>query len=434
MNYVALFALVAVTYVRPAEIVQFLLATPIYLVTISATTLVSIPAILDQFKASRFRENRVLICALALLPTIVCSLVFNGERGLVVSAIDEFSRVILVYLIVVGALTTPARFNAFLGWVVVCIASMALIAILDFQGVIDLPLLDSIMLDGVDDPTTDSVATRRLQYSGLFNNPNAMSRVLVTGTMIAIYLVTDKKRALLAPFWLAMIGIFLQALILTKSRGGLLGFFAGMGILFAGRIGFKWAVPLGLVAMPAALVLFGGGRQTEFSAADGTGQHRIQLWQEGMGLLQASPLFGIGINQYYEHFHYVAHNSFVHTFVELGTIGGCLYVGLFYFSIEELLRYRKMRDQIEDPDLRRACPYVLALIGSEAVGMLSISNAYSPVTYLLLGIISSYLNLVRQQPGIEVKRFDGRSLRNLIGVGLLVLLGLNLFIKFSVRY
>jgi O-antigen ligase len=245
--------------------------------------------------------------------------------------------------------------------------------------------------------------------------------------------MTDPKMRLVSPLWLGMIGLFGFTLVQTKSRGGFLGLMCGLAILFVSKYGLKRGIPLVILGAPI-LLLVAGGRQTEMSADVGTAAHRISLWDAGLNELVDTKFLGIGMNRYGEAAHgYVAHNSFVHAYVELGLIGGSFYAGMFYYLISTLWSMRKSEVHIEDPELRRIRPFVLAIVCAEAVGMLSISRCYIAMTYTLLGIGATYIDLARNYPGIEAPRVNGKWLKTLavVGVGFFVIIyG---YVKFKMR-
>ena len=59
----------------------------------------------------------------------------------------------------------------------------------------------------------------------------------------------------------------------------------------------------------------------------------MQLWYAGLVEMKRFPLFGIGAGMYPDFVDgRVAHNSFVHAFVELGIFGGVIFLGAFWFA------------------------------------------------------------------------------------------------------
>jgi putative inorganic carbon (hco3(-)) transporter len=246
--------------------------------------------------------------------------------------------------------------------------------------------------------------------------------------------MTDPKRRVAAPFWLGLAGMLGYALLMTKSRGGFLGLLAGLSTLLVARFGVKRAI-LPAVALTSAILLLVGGRQTDLSTDEGTGHQRIEIWEAGLELLRQSPAFGIGQDNYLERVGIVAHNSFVQGFVELGYLGGTLFVGAYGLAIAALWRLGADRERIEEeePGLARLRPFLLAILGAEVVGQLSITRTYTLSTYLPLGLATAYLRLVSAIPGVRTPRCTPRVFAAVAALGLVVLAAFFLFVRIKLR-
>src|SRR5262249_15209231 len=154
------------------------------------------------------------------------------------------------------------------------------------------------------------------------------------GILTCLYFTGDVRQGMPRFAWLAPIGLFGYALKLTQSRGGLLGATASLFILGCARYGWKKATVAAAITVPLLLAV-AGGRQADFNLdEEDTGQARIQLWGEGFALFKQSPVFGIGAERYREEVGQVAHNSFVHAYVETGLLGGTLFVGMFSCALQ----------------------------------------------------------------------------------------------------
>ena len=105
-------------------------------------------------------------------------------------------------------------------------------------------------------------------------------------------------------------------------------------------------------------------------------------------MLKSHPFTGVGFDQYTEYNHAVAHNSFVHTFAELGFTGAFIFVGMFYW-------YFKGLALIPDTNAEFA-PWRRALLTS-AVGMCTcawfLSRQYVAIFYVLLALGAAAINL-----------------------------------------
>jgi O-antigen ligase len=224
------------------------------------------------------------------------------------------------------------------------------------------------------------------------------------GSILCLFGLGDKQLGLARVGWLAPLALFLVTLVLTKSRGGMIGFVAACGVLSYLRFG-KWkTLALACVAIPALVAL--GGRQTDMAGglSKGTGEQRVELWYDGLNALKQCPVFGIGAGQYPEYVHgRVAHNAFVHAYVELGLLGGTLFVGAFWFVGLSLW---KLRDQlgrqfkfVAAATVRRLDPYSLAILCGSSAALMSLSRTYVIPTYLVVGIGSACC-LQSQREGI----------------------------------
>jgi O-antigen ligase len=170
---------------------------------------------------------------------------------------------------------------------------------------------------------------------------------------------------------------------------------------------------LALVLLPALALVF-AGRQTNFELGAGdTAQERIRLWSEGFSeLLRGNPLTGIGAGEYAEVCDQVAHNSFVHGYVELGLIGGGLFLCAFYLAVWGLHSVRRSPAVTKRRGLAQLQPYIFAMVVGYAAGAFSLSRNYIVPTYLILGLATAFLGMA-QWSSTRSGRLDGRLLRRL---------------------
>src|SRR5262249_51675678 len=168
--------------------------------------------------------------------------------------------------------------------------------------------------------------------------------ILVFGTLCCLYQATFVGSWLLKGLWVLPIGLFVYALVLTQSRGGLLGLLAAGSALVGTKYGWRRAIPLLAICVPAAVFAI-GGRPSNINISYGdTRSGRVLLWSAGFTELFRHPLlvvFGIGAGEYSEVVGADAHNSFVHAYVDLGLIGGTFFLGAFVLSIWLLIRVRQ---------------------------------------------------------------------------------------------
>ena len=229
----------------------------------------------------------------------------------------------------------------------------------------------------------------RLQAAGIWGNPNDLARLIVVALTICLYFLLNVKRFEIRLLWVIMAVVFIYALQLTYSRGGLLSLMAGMVVLLHARYGTKKGTILLILLLPAIAIF--GGRQTDITTSSGTGQLRVKLWSQGLVLLRSFPIFGIGAGHYFHAAGNHAHNSFIEAYVETGFFGGTLFTTAFFLSTAALFKFKSPFLNFRSPNLASLRPYILSLVVGTVVSQFSSSREYSLPTYMILGIAGAFL-------------------------------------------
>jgi putative inorganic carbon (hco3(-)) transporter len=425
----------AVLFIRPAELVESLEPLRLYYVTILGCLATSYAGILSQFNMDRLKASPMTVCLLGLLAAVVLShLQFFSIYDARTSG-TEFAKHVLFYLLMMHNLNSPDRFQKYLNALVLFIFIAMGLALLQYHGMVNIAALEALDRREIDEQTGELIEFRQLMGTGMFNDPNDTCLILTLGIMICLYRIMKPKAGANRIFWLLPLAVFLLAFIETKSRGGFLAVAAAVNVVMLLRLGIRKTLPIWALAVPVVLVGL-GGRMTDIDVEGGTGQHRIQVWREALELLRDGPLFGIGQGMMGEYLAYVAHNSYVHAYSELGLFGGTCFIAIIYLAITELLRLKRYPTAIEDPEIQRLRPYVIGVICGYCVGLLSLSRVYIVPTYLVFGLSGAYMNLVKAPPNDTgpLKQFDSSLLLRLIGIGIITLVALELGSRVMVRW
>jgi hypothetical protein len=428
LGFVLFVLLNAMLFVRPAEIIPALLGWEIYQVCILACLLTSFPVLLEQLQPGALEARPLTVCVLGLLLAVVLSHLTAFRLSETTLLGWDFFKTILYFLLFMGLVNTPSRLRWMLWWLLLFASIVALLAVLQYHHVITLPNLDPLKERGEDKSTGEALVAVRLRGSGIFQDPNDLSILLVVSVLLALYWITDRESSPLRLFWVGPLLLFLYALSLTQSRGGLLALLAALFLMLRIRFGWRMALMLGAGLVPLMLVFF-AGRQTDLSTSHGTGQDRIQLWSEGLLQFRHSPLFGIGRDQFDKTAGLVAHNSYVHAFAELGFLGGMFFIGAFVVALQSLYRLGTDGRRILDPQLRRLHPYLTGVVGGYAVSMMSLTLCYIIPTYTILALAGVYLRMTATAPAAPPMRFDARLLMRMIGIGIAAIIGLYVFLR-----
>jgi O-antigen ligase len=202
-----------------------------------------------------------------------------------------------------------------------------------------------------------SAATGGLtRLSGENANPNELAALFLPGVVLSVFAALGERRPLLRWAASGAATILLVALLLTGSRGGLLGLsvalLAGIILAGAGRVRFG-LVAVTLVMGSAVLVYYAAlapAEQADRVAAigDDGGSGRTDLWRVATEVASDRPLTGVGAGNFREaEARYAAreidiaridlvldeskvvHNTYLSILSELGVVG----LGLFLFLV-----------------------------------------------------------------------------------------------------
>lgn len=434
-----LFLLVNLTlFVRPAEIIPGLDGLPIYNNLILATLASALPKVLLHLRPERLAREPMTACILAMIPMVALSHLTHFDFWSARMGAFTFTKSVVYYLVLISVVNSSERLRIFLYAIALFAALNSTIAVLHYYGLITLDSIKVTEERMIDPETNEPYVVPRLCATGIFGDPNDLSMITVAGVVICAMAIDDKRMGLYRIAWTIPLALFFATLVLTKSRGGMLAFAAAAMMLSYLRFG-KWKAVAAASLLLPALALGVGGRQTDISSGlqGGTGQARMELWADGLVELKSAPLFGIGFNSYGDQVGLVAHNSFIHAFVELGLIGGGLFLGAFWFAAISFWKIgRRIRSEYRfttSLTFRRLHPFLVTMLCGYSVSMFSLSRAYVEPTYLALGVANAYFLEARRMGLPTLVRLNPRRIGELAAVCLGYLIFIYVFVKFSIR-
>lgn len=457
MAYLLFLLANAALYIRPAELIPALGDVQIYLFLILASLVVGIRALHNQVSLKTLVQQPINLCVIGVTIATATSHLSVGYLGGAMKSFTMMSKVCIYYLMLVAMLNTPQKLRMFLLSSAICSVFMVGYSCLDyhkfvdeFSGRPDLWELKNKERDlqpgekgllrhvpeGEDvDAEGDIIWYFRMCGLGIFHDPNDMAQLIVMTAILCLYFMTDPKLTGIRYLWLPALGVCVYGLLLTHSRGGILASGVALLVWLATRYGGRVAMSigaLGALAVPVAL-----GRQGNINISGGTGQQRIQLWVDGLNQLQTSKLFfGIGEGQYPEVAGLVAHNSYVHAFVELGLFGGIFFIGCFFIPGYAIWRITREPWLLENPELKRMMPYLAGMGAGWCMSMVSLSRCYMPTTYMVCGTMAAFLNLAgfyRRHPRPFLP-LDHKLFQKVSFAGVGVLAAFMVFVRIFARY
>ena len=164
----------------------------------------------------------------------------------------------------------------------------------------------------------------RLRGQGQINDPNDFAQLIVCVLPLMFFFWKEKRKVQNFFVVLVPVGILLWGAFLTHSRGSILALMALVIMALRKKIGTVPSLLLaGLLFAGASAAGYTGGRDISASS----GEDRTELWGDGLQLLKAHPLFGIGFGRMPDEIGKTAHNTIVVCAAELGLCG------LFFWSM-----------------------------------------------------------------------------------------------------
>jgi hypothetical protein len=414
VGYVLFLLANAALFVRPAELLPALGDLQIYLALIAAAMLCNLYGLQNQMRPRTLIQQPINLCVLGVVAAVpVSHLLSTLYLGGAYHGFVTMAKIAVYYLLLVATINTPTRLRQLMLVTAVCGTIVVGASILDFanfkarwegtdevyvQLELDkqLPPDEQVLKHVVETHGTDLLGNETLVFRmrglGIFNDPNDVSLLIAVAAIICVYFLSDRSLSVVRFLWIGPLVVLGYGFLQTQSRGGLLAFGAGGMVWLAVKYGGKVAITLGVLGMLAAPIAL--GRAGNMDVSDGSGQDRIQIWGEGLAEIKSPKiLFGIGEGQYEEAVGHVAHNSYIHAFVELGFLGGTIFFGCFFLPAYAFFQMQRYGIRTNDRELERMRPYVAAVLTAWCVGMATLSRCYAPSTYMIVGLAAAYINL-----------------------------------------
>lgn len=410
LAFLALLAFAFVLFVRPQDTLPFLQPIPVGDVTAVAAVLALLVGRLSR-NESLLRIPPELVAVLALAGVMLATAPFSLWPGGAVSVFtDLYSKVILIFALMVNLITTRERFERFAGIVVLGTSYIAVRAVIDY-------------VRGVNLVEGNRVAGA---VGGLFGNPNDMALNMVAFLPLAVAIALGRRHQLLRLVALIGVPAVVLAIIFSKSRGGTVGLLAMLLVLLyqLRRIRPRVAVLVvaaGLLSVPMLPSSFTDRMASIYNPEEdptGSREARKRLLREGYEAFLQHPIFGLGAGQFpnykpeeREEAWRETHNAVLQVAAELGIGGLIIFLAIIasgflaVVGTASAVRQRRRIRRIRAPDAfaGRREPLQLfsaALVASLAgwfVAALFASVAYYWTFYIVLGLAVSLRDIAQRE-------------------------------------
>lgn len=354
VSFIGVFVFTIAVYLRPYELIPALmpLKTMAFWIAV-ATILVFVPTQLglEGNLTSRPREvNLLLLLALAVL----LSVPFADDPVNSFNAFVDFLKVVLMFIVMVNVIRTENRWKLLLLLLLIISCFLSASALRDYSA--GLELVEDIRVTG--------------RIGNMFDNPNDMALHLVTMVPISVGLLLSTRNRLLKVFGVSCAILMIGGIVVTFSRGGLVGLIFALGVLvWKLRRRNSFLVIVATIVLGGAFIMFApGGIASRFSTIfdqdEGSSvSARKDDLKRSLLVTLRHPLFGIGIGNFILRSNraVATHNSYTQVSAEVGIAAMALYV---LFIITPLKRLRSLeRETMVD---RKKSRYYYLAIGVQA--------------------------------------------------------------------
>jgi len=252
---------------------------------------------------------------------------------------------------------------------------------------VDTGFVDQAPEDVSEDDQNEDVREQepRIRGLGMMHDPNdlAMGMIVGLGLIGGCWNARSKRLNLLLA---ATAGALVYGVYLTRSRGGAVALAVVVWRFASRRLGRLPALAV-VVTLAAGMFSLGFGGRSLSLPTDESASDRLVAWTEGIEMLKARPILGVGYGQFVDHHTITAHNSLVLCFAETGLVGYFLWVALFVVTLVELQRLKHLPGDGAFDDMTRqwAEGLQLSLIGFLTAAFF-LSRTFVPTLYLIVGL------------------------------------------------
>jgi hypothetical protein len=242
---------------------------------------------------------------------------------------------------------------------------------------------------------------KRVRWRGQLADPNELS--VFVGATLPLLFVTERsrKRWVLALVILPAVLLSLVAVAFSQSRGGQVALATVACAYFVRRFGLRGVLITCALAAPLVLFAWREGAEADSSAIE-----RAQILREGLALLRARPIVGVGVGQFMQEIDmpHTAHNAYLLAATELGVPGYFAWFGLLWMSIKIPVSIAIRPPAGLDPAIARFASALSLSFGALVVGIFFLSFTYKQLLFIFLGLAGALYGTVRAaHPHFEVR-------------------------------
>lgn len=258
---------------------------------------------------------------------------------------------------------------------------------------------------------------------GMLADNNDFSLAMAMSVPILIHVGLSEKREILRKAFLYSVPLTVITVGLTHSRGGFLSLAGGCGVLIWHSRSRVAAGFLAFFAAVLAVILAPAEYKERISSIgdyeeDGSAQARFRSWAVAVRMAADNPIFGVGLNKFRANYLryepnptpdqlegravYVAHNSYLQVWAEVGTIAFAIYLALILLSFITIWRTRaKARRRFHSSWVLNYCTMFEASLLTFCIGAVFLNRAHFDLFYHFIAIVLVFGYIADEELGDE---------------------------------
>jgi probable O-glycosylation ligase (exosortase A-associated) len=273
--------------------------------------------------------SRQSLLLYAFVVSIVVSVPFAFWRSAALDGLIEALKVLAFYAMVVQFVDTRSRLRKFV-WV---------------YGLLNVYItVDAIVTYGTGGAKVSQGIERIYGQTSAIGHPNFLGATMAATFPLFFLMTFNKSLGRWRPLMLLSAIAMVVTLVLTGSRGALIGFLATLACMWwSSRHRLRYGV-LGLCILLVSVSLVPQQYKMRYATMasttiDESSKGRIEAWKVGLRMMMDKPVFGIGINNFSAaHFEYSgswlnAHSLFLQVLAELGLLGAAVYFAFLHETL-----------------------------------------------------------------------------------------------------
>jgi probable O-glycosylation ligase (exosortase A-associated) len=383
-DYFGLMVYLVVFLIRPGETYSVL--NTIRLELLLGASLSFLTILKNKYRYGQFTipDSKLNTDFLLLLGAMFLSLAFSACKDCTTNSLMDMLKLAIFYLLIILQIDSKKRLELFFWLFIIVNAKMAFDVTYGFYHG------RAIFNQGLN---------RAQGINSTMDNFNGIAITMNTVIPFVYYLFLHYKAFWKKAIMGAILILFCWTLIITGSRGGLLGFLAILGFIW-------WQSRHKLIMGMALVFLLIGGwmnlgedSRARYSSIlddnlDASSENRVKAWKDGLELFVTRPLTGVGAGAFawarVERFgvYLNPHNLYIQVIAELGIIGTFIFA-MFLIDIFKINRRIIKRVQIRGSPNALLEPFaratIIACLSLLVTGMFA-HSAYRYTWYLLAAL------------------------------------------------